>query len=357
MPEDPIERLSAEIEVYAIPQVPGQPPLTDTYLHVRKRQDGAVERATMGLPAYRGAKGDRGAPGAVHQGTRTTAQLEALRSALTIQEVNWAWRNIDTDDMWLWTGETFLIYTKVFGTPGPVGPPPTLHPGELRVDGVPQNGEYGVRVAGANGTYHIGVDLPKPPMGPPGVQGPSGSVIVSQDVKPGQSPQRGDTLLFFPDVNYPQQGRLEWSPTHVEEYVVPPSGFPNVSKASSDVTQLLCAVSIPAKRYPYRFDFDGGVDVNSKVGHQIDVEIRLNDPTSGVVVGIGKGQEGEGWREVGFRAHSNVQLDPASNVGVIAPGSPVTLYVYAVKRTGILFGWDVRNANAQLRVRLMRTAP
>lgn len=356
MPVDPIERLSAEIEVYDIPQVPGQPPMRDTYLHIRKRQDGAVERATMGLPAYEGKQGPRGAPGAVHQGERTTGALEALRNVLTIQEVNWAYRNIDTNDQWVWTGETFIIYHQVFATPGPVGPAPTLQPGELRVDGELQNGDYGVRVTGTNGSYAIGIDLPEPPMGPQGLTGPSGSVIVSQDVKPDQTPQRGDGLFYIPDVNYPQGGRLEWAPTHVEEYVVPPSGFPNVSKSSTDTTHLLCTVSIPAKTYPYRFDFVGGVDTNSKIGHQIDLEIRMTDATNGPIVGIGKGQEGEGWRECAFRAHSAVALDPTSNVGVIAPGTPVVLYARAVKRSGILFGWDVRNANAQLRIRLTRTA-
>lgn len=356
MPDDPIERLSAEIEVYGIPQVPGQPPMTDTYLHIRKRQDGAVERATMGLPAYQGEQGERGAPGAIHQGERTTAQLEALRAVLGKAETNWAYRNTDTNDQYVWTGSTFVIYHQVFATPGPVGPAPVLQPGELTVDGEPQTGDYGVRVTGASGSYSIGIDLPKSPRGEQGLTGPSGSVIVSQDVKPGQTPNRGDALIYIPDATYPQGGRLEWQPVHIPEWVVPPSGFPNVSKASTDTTQLLCTVNIPAQTFPYRFDFAGGVDVNAKVGHLINTEIRLNDATNGAIVGIGKGQEGEGWREVPFRAHSSVAIDPTSNLGVIAPGTPATLFVRAVKVSGILFGWDVRNANAQLRIRLMRTA-
>ncbi len=63
MPEDPIERINVDLEVFAIPQTPGMPPMTNTVMHVRRRQDGAAERAVMGLPAFQGEPGERGAAG------------------------------------------------------------------------------------------------------------------------------------------------------------------------------------------------------------------------------------------------------------------------------------------------------
>ncbi len=53
MPEDPIERINVDLEVFAIPQTPGMPPMTNTVMHVRRRQDGAAERAVMGCRRFR----------------------------------------------------------------------------------------------------------------------------------------------------------------------------------------------------------------------------------------------------------------------------------------------------------------
>lgn len=352
MADDPIERLAVDLEIYGIPQPAGSPPMTDTYLHVRRRQDGAALKAVMGLPAYAGAPGPQGPPGALHQGERTTAQLDALAVTLGPDHTNWAYRNTDTDDQYVWTGETFIIYHDVFSTPGPPGPPPTLSPGDLTINGEELTDlDYGVRVNGSAGTYSIGLDLPELPKGDPGPTGASGPVFTSVDVDQTITKTDGDILVYDS-----ASDKLQWSPGGywIEEYVVPPSGFPTANKSSTDVRAVLVTIVIPAKTFRYRFDFTGGVDINSKSGHQIDLEVRKGDATTGELVGMGKGQDGEGWREVAFRAHSAVAIDPSSTSGVVEPGTEVTLYVSAVKKAGVLLGWGYRNTDAQLRVRLLR---
>lgn len=358
MPSDPIERIVTDLEIYGIPQPAGSPPMTETYMHVRYRPDGNAARAKMGLPAYEGAPGPPGPPGAIHQGEATTAQLNSLGASLGPSDVNKAWRNTDTNDQYVWDGDEFVIYHNVYGTPGPTGPAPNLTAGELTVGGeVIDNADYGVRISGNNPNYIVDLDLPEPPQGEKGDVGPSGSIYTSVDVDQSSTPNDGDVLVHDAD-----EDKLVWSPGGywIEEYVVPPSGFPNFSKSSTDVRNLLCTINIPAKTFPYRFDFTGGVDMNAKTGHQIDLEIRTdvgapsNPAQNGPIVGYGKGQNGEGWREVAFRAHSDVAIDPTSTAGVINPGTPVVLYVSAVKVAGILFGWDGRNDKAQLRVRLLR---
>lgn len=349
---DPIERLGVELEIYGIPQPAGSPPMTDSYLHVRRRQDGAGERAVMGLPAYKGEQGIPGPPGAVHQGERTTAQLDALALLLNADNTNWAYRNTDTDDQYVWTGETFVIYQQVYATPGPVGPPPDLSPGSLTVGGTDYpSGDYGVRVTGSAGQYALGLDLPAPPQGDKGDPGASGSIYESVDVAEDSTRNDGDVLMYSADDEL-----LHWSPGGywIEEYVVPPSGFPNVSKGVTDSRHVMFTVTIPAKTFAYRFDFTGGVDVSSFIGTQIDMEIRCDDATAGPVVGYGKGQDGEGFREVAFRAHSDVAIDPSTRAGIVEPGTEVILYASAVKVSGILTGWRIRNDNAQLRIRLLR---
>ncbi|QDP44144.1 minor tail protein [Gordonia phage JuJu] len=352
MADDPIERIGVELEIFAIPQPAGAPPMTETYMHVRRRQDGAAERAVLGLPAYEGTQGPPGPPGAIHRGELTTDELDAMALVLGEDNTNWAWRNTDTNDQYVWSGATFIVYHGVYGTPGPVGPPPALTPGTLTIDGDPVAGpDFGVRVSGSAGSYAVGIDLPEMPKGDKGDVGPSGSVINSVDVAADSDPTDGDVLTYRE-----ADGKLVWQPGQfiTEEYVVGPGGFPNVTKASTDTRHTLFSVAIPAKPWPYRFDFVGGVDVSSKTGTQIDMELRTDNATSGPLVGYGKGQDGEGYREVAFRAHSDVDLTPASTEGIIPADTAVTLYASAVKTAGNLNSWQIRNTKAQLRIRLMR---
>ena len=351
MANDPIETITVDLEIFGIPQAAGMPPMTDTYLHVRRRQDGSAGKAVLGLPAYEGKEGPRGAPGAIHKGDRTTLQLQGLATTLGVGNTNWAYRNVDTNDQWIWTGDEFVIYVDAFGAEGPAGPPPELNPGVVKYDGVAE-GNASMEITGPpGGPYAVHLDLPAPPEGDQGPQGFAGPIYTSVDVT--GAPSAGQVLRHNATTN-----KLEWWTPRaaVEEYVVPPSGFPTADRSSTVSRLLLCSVTIPAKTYPYRLDFTGGVDVNSKVGHQIDLEIRVGNETTGSIVGYGKGQDGEGWREVAFRAHSDVAIDPGSSEGVIAAGTEITLYVSAVKKSGILFGWGVRNNLAQLRIRLTGVA-
>ncbi len=325
MADDPIERIGVELEIFAIPQPAGAPPMTETYLHVRRRQNGAAERAVMGgLPAYEGAPGPPGPPGAIHRGELTTDELNALALVLGEDNTNWAWRNTDTNDQYVWSGGRRSSSTTVC-TAHPVRW--VRRPRSLRGDADDRRGDpvagpdFGVRVSGSAGSYAVGIDLPEMPKGdPPGPTGPSGSVINSVDVAADSDPPTdGDVLTFRED-----DGKLVWQPGQfvTEEYVVGPGGFPNVTKLSTDTRHTLFSVAIPAKPWPYRFDFAGGVDVSSKSGTQIDMELRTDNATSGPLVGYGKGQDGEGYREVAFRAHSDVDLTPGIDRGRDPPRTP-----------------------------------
>ena len=353
MPNDPIERLAADIEIFAIPQRPGMPPMTDAVMHVRRRQDGAAGQARLGLPAFEGQQGPAGPPGAVHQGDRTTSQLDALRTVLDGRNINWAYRNTQTNDQWVWTGEDFIIYHGVYGTPGPQGPAPTLTAGVLTVAGTPVTSGFGVHVGGSAGAYTVGVDMPAPPPGAPGPPGPSGSVINSVDVDPGSTPSNGDGLVFVEGT-----GKLVWQPstTFVAEYVIPPSGFVTQSVSATTTRIELCSIMLPAMPYGYRLDISGDVDVDCRTSTQIDIEVRLG-VSDGPLVGIGRTGAADGWRPVAIRSHSTVAITPETAAPDMEAGGALTLVVAAVKRAGSTFGWGVRSDRAQLRIRLQRVAP
>lgn len=348
---DRIAKLGVELEIRAIPQADGAPPMTATYMHVRQRQDGSEGTAVMGLPAYKGDPGPAGAPGAIHQGERDSAELDALATVLGPQHTNYAYRNVDTNDQYVWSGETWVIYHEVYATPGPVGPAPTMTPGILTVDGQEQTGPYGVRVAGSDGTYSVGIDLPPAEQGEPGPQGPAGPIFTSVDVDQTSTRADGDTLVFDA-----ASGKLQWSPSlyGIEEFCVPPGEFPQASNISASRYDFFSVV-IPARDYPYRVDITGGVDLNLPFGNHVDVEVRQGHPETGRLVGIARDDASQGWSRKHFMSFSDQAFEPGSAAGgVVLPGSEVTLYVAAVRKQSSFLAWGVRQDFAQLRIRLMR---
>lgn len=355
---DPVERLAVDLEIFAIPQSPDMPPMTETYLHVRRKQDQGTGRAVLGLPAFKGDKGDQGPAGLIHKGDRTTAELDGLAMVLDEAALNWAYRNTDTNAQWVWNGDAFVIYANAYGAKGDTGPAPEMNGGTVTIAGEPIAAPAGVDVDGpVGGPYVVNVNLPELPQGDPGPPGPAGPIYTSVDVDQATAPADGDVL-----VHNDTTGKLEWRSfaggalTPVLEYVIPPANFPTVDKLSSDVRHDLVSVTIPAQPVPYRVHVSGGVDVNSKWGHQIDVEVRVADPVNGTLIGLGRGQDGEGWREVALRSHSEVAIIPGSAAGVLPAGQEVTIYASAVKKAGIVFGWGVRADRANLRLQLVGVA-
>lgn len=351
---DPIERISVDLEVFGIPQTPGAPPMTETYLHVRRRQDGSGGRAVLGLPAYKGDPGDRGPAGSVHKGERTTAELDGLALVLGETDTNNTYRNTDDNSQWVWNGESFIVYADAYGTPGPAGPAPVIEGGSVTVGGELQDAPAGVDVSGAEGgPYVLSVELPPMPKGDKGDEGQAGPIYTSVDVV--GEPLDGETL-----VHDEATGKLVWAPvgagTAVEEYVIPPGSFPEVSKSASDVRELLVNLTIPERPFPYRIEVSGGVDVESSASHRVDVEVRIDDAVTGRLVGYGKGLTSAGWFEVPLRSHSDTAILPGSESGVVEAGRLVTVYASAVKVAGSSQGWSVRPDMANLRIRLVGVA-
>ncbi|WP_458681962.1 hypothetical protein [Prescottella equi] len=355
MPDDPIERLNVDIEIFGIPQTPGMPPMTEAFLHIRRRQDGSAERAVLGLPAYVGETGERGPAGMVHQGTRTRPQLEGLALTLGENELNFTYRCADTDDLWVWTGSTFITYPNAFGTRGERGLAPVMQGGTVTVDGEPIDAPAGVRIDGADGgPYTVAIDLPALPEGPPGPQGLSGPIYDSVDVDQATPP--ADKQILVHDA---ASGKLQWRDALLpnEEYVVQSEAFPTVTKQAADSRHLLTSVSIPAMPYRYRLDFVGGVDVKRFSGQQIDLEVRLDDAVGGPLYGLARGALPDvigGWDRLHLEAFTNFPISPGSYSDAIPVNTPVTVFLSAVKRGGNAGQWLIRNDYAQLRIRLLR---
>lgn len=347
---DPIERFTAEVEVYGMAQLPGQPPQTEAFFTIRQRQDGAAEVA-MGLPAYRG---EQGPPGPRPQ-VFIVPDLAAIPQpgTLTDNDFGKCWRVEGESTVRMWTEKGFQIHPNWIGTqglPGDRGPANVLSPGVIEM--LDKHAMPTIEITGAPPNQVLNLGIPAVP-GPQGDVGPAAAIEGSFDYDDdGTAATAGQVLTKRADGNWGPQSPF----AAIEEYVVPPSSFPNASKSSSDQRHQLVAVPIPAKPYAYRFAVSGSVEVDNRAGHQVDIEVRLDNPTSGTLIGIGKGQASEGWRDVPLRSHSELAYQPGSTVGVIPAGTAVTVYASAVLRSGFLVGWAVRNTYAQLRLQLVRAA-
>lgn len=342
--------VESQLEIYGVAQDPSQPPMTETYLHVRRRQDGSQGTSRLALPAFKGDKGDPG-DGFLFQGDRTSAELAALRDALSSNQVNYAYRNSDNNDLWVWSGARFIVSRDAFGAEGPEGPPPILVNGTVTVDGETLPEPLGTRVAGSDGVYSVGVDLPALPKGDKGDPGPAGGIFTSPDITGG--PEDGQVLVFDEG-----SGKMVWRSGYTAPllYNVPPSAFGDWSSGINSSRHIITAITIPAQPFDYRFEFGGGVEVSSVIGQTIDVQVRADDPDNGPMVGCAFGNmESTGWTHNRFEAFAAEPLTPDSSYGVVPAGTEKVLHVVAVRSAGIGALWRVAgNGRSSLRVMVQR---
>lgn len=351
---DFIERLNTDLDIFGILQDPSQPPMTETFLHVRRKQDGSAGGAVLGLPAFVGPEGPAG-PALVHQGDRSSADLAALREALGPAQKNYAYRNIDNNDMYVWNGQAFIVYADAFGAEGDDGPPPVMQGGSVTVGGELLDAPAQVRVTGADGLYSVGLDLPPLPQGEQGIQGPAGSVFNSVDIA-GAPSADGQILVFDDDAD-----KMVWRDGYLgpKLWSVPSSAFGDWSSGINATRHNITTVTIPAQPYRYRLEFGGGVEVSSILGQTVDVQVLADDPDNGTMVGCAFGDmETTGWAHQRFGAFSADPLTPDSTgirAGIVEAGVAQTLHVVAVKSAGLGVAWRVAgNGRSSLRVYVER---
>jgi hypothetical protein len=354
--EDFIGSLETRLDIYGIRQDPSQPPLEKTYLTVTAGQDGSAGRSRLALPAFKGEKGDPG-PGFIFQGDRTAAELAALREALSADQKNWSYRCSDDNDLWVWSGTRFIISKDAFGAEGPQGPPPILTGGTVTVDGEVLDAPLGTSVTGSEteGIYAVSLALPKLPKGDKGDTGPAGSIFTSPDITGG--PEDGEILVFDED-----SGKMTWQSGYLGRQLVnvPSSAFATFEAGINATKHVITAVSLPAMPYRYRIEVGGSVEVRSLPGQTVDVQVRLNDPNNGALVGNAWGDmESSSWATQRFESFSDAAVTPdnpgGETAGVVEANTEVTVHVVAVRSAGISAAWAVAgNGRSSLRVYLER---
>ncbi|MFC9786421.1 hypothetical protein [Rhodococcus sp. NPDC127528] len=311
--------------------------------------DDAIE---VEIPAYKGAKGDQGDPGAppVYEWeVPTTADLPST-SDLTDNEIGHFWTVVGSSSAWFWNGAALIEKKNYIGEKGDPGVTPTLSIGTV-TGGPAASASF---TPGAADNYHLNLVLPKGDPGEKGEKGdkgPSSGILTAVDFVAAAGAAPGDALVLSPTT-----GKVTSAPVaRGGWYGIPPSSFTaaNVLVGSSTTRVQLAQITIPAQPTDWFPRVSGHIRTRGGKSTRIDVEVRLGDPTSGTLIGYGSGIVTENYFPVTITPELASAMAPNASVARVTkntsgPGS--TIYVVAVKSEGFWDAWLTDTAHAHLDV-------
>ena len=313
---------------------------------VRATQHALIEvtpdAAYLELPRGRkGEKGEKGDPGPRPMWRAVVTSRSELPRNLKDVDAGAAYADTGSRSLWIWSGEDWFEVPGFIGMPGEPGKIPQIQVGKV----VP-GGDARVSVNQTATTEDVVVldfQLPQGPRGPQGEQGAEGNasnVSASPDVDVSQPPQPGEALTW---------NGHKWAPRSVLSPVGPwalgPSDFTPVNQrliGSGDVSEKLVAtLTIPGQPFDWRPMITGGmVKIETAIGVQYDVEVRVGNAQRGDIVGYGVGypMQRKEFPTV-IRPFFPQSVSPGSSYGVVKANTATTIYVVLKKVKGTIGAW------------------
>jgi hypothetical protein len=253
------------------------------------------------------------------------------------------------NQVYVWDGNSYQM--KAMGTQGPPGPVPNITPTVELLDPDDDDLETTVEVTGtaANPGWHMKLKAPKGP------QGDNATIRDASDYSETDSgsPQVGDTITWDGTQYSPQQvGSVT-----TRFYSVPEANFTNFSGLTT--RQQIASFIIP----PQEFDWVPYVTGHMRaVGIEADAdplilgcEVRLGNPTSGVLVARGFGNSST-WTTIvphfSQPGAPNDAVTPDNGVAVVpagATGEATTLYLL-LRNDGLAGVYSFNRKDAQMSV-------
>ena len=323
---DPIQVIHPTVYIYAVDD-DGEVPIRQLSC-VLTPSEGAMEIA-RGLPGPPGEKGEAARPYIDMGDIANQAALDALN--LTESDIGRAWRNVATNAMHVWTGSGWVVHVNAFGTQGPQGPSGGLD--YITVEMVSESTPPSAQLSGPPGNQSMTLRIPETP-GPPGSVGPAAAISAATDYDNTTAAVTGDALVKLSNGKWgPRSSNKALGP-----YSLGPDQFTDVSSTFDD-RRLIATLPLPVLNYATTVDISGVVRVDNQVlGANVGVEVRLGNPDTGVILGKGISQSGNGtkaltltnWYQTGHApTDTNIQI-PANHTG-----SAGTLYVSAFRVSGL----------------------
>lgn len=271
------------------------------------------------------------------------ATAQAL--GLTTADARKAWRVVDENAVYLWTGMDWIRFTNAFKTPGAQGPANALT-GEAVAAATGADAD--AEILGAAPGQTLRMTIPRGEPGDQGDPGEAGAISEAADVATIANPAAGGVLTWrTADAMF----HAEPAPRLMGPWAIAGSQFTGGSNiATSPMT--IATMTIPAQPIRWRpIVLAGSVAMYINQGSvndtRADIEIRLG-AIDGDLIGYGLG--------IGTKVQYQVPLHPRweypvspgiDGFGVVEPNQTTTLYVLVRRMFGSR-NYTIVNAGAQL---------
>ena len=303
----------------------------DALIEVREGPNGAV--GPQGGPAW---------PWAWAGDVADFATLEAL--PLTTADARKAWRVVDENSIYVWTGVDWVRFLNAFLVPGRQGPANQL-------TGAAVTGTVGssaaAAITGVAPNQQLQITFPRGATGDQGDPGTAGAIADAADVADLTDARDGSILSWDSTADL-------WRPAPHPKLVGPWSIAGSQFAAASNVSAVertVATMTIPAQPVAYRpIVMSGQINMKVHVSALDDtrfiVDIRLGSAT-GTVIGFGYPLSAPNNTNVLLSPRWEQVITPASTHATVAANQTATIYV-VIKRLSGSRTYTVVNQGAQL---------
>lgn len=317
--------------------------------------------AVIALDALKGERGEKGdpadivkmqyTPGITQASHLPTASLaNGFTRPLTTADVGFTWWI--GNQVYVWTGTNYVV--KSMGSPGLTGATPTITFTAERV--APGTGTT-IQQSGTSLNPHVHM-IVDPPAGP---QGPASAILLAADYDNTLPPEDGQTLTWYAVPAEPYGGHWgasDFASKHPRIYSVPEQAFTNFSGMAQRHTIL--SYTLEAQDYDYIPEVSGhiqayGIELDADP-LTIGVEVRLNDPITGQLIGRGFGNSSN-WTTItphySEPGNPTAAVAPGNGLAVVEAGQTATISVN-LYNDGLLGAYIYNKAGSQL---IIKTNP
>jgi len=299
--------------------------------------------ASVELPrGEKGEKGDPGAPGPQVFWTGLITDPSELPGDLKATDRGCIWVDTNSRSGYVWDGSDYFELPDLVGLRGEPGETATI-----QVGSVVTGEEASVTVDTAASTDSVTVlDFVLPP-GPRGIQGEKGDtgdqgpLSSADDVDVVTTPPTtGDALTWDGSVWVPRQATAPVGPFALSANDFSVANV-NLIQAASRPSQIIATMTVPALPFDWRPLVIGGrVEMETPLGYQVDVEVRVGNAQQGDIVGYGRGHEFQRWHDATIiQPEYSQAVTPGSSYGVVKANTATSIYVVLVKAGGTIGSW------------------
>ncbi len=295
-----------------------------------------------------GGPGPQGAPAWPWLWQGDVATAAALRAegggwALSTGDARKAWRVVDQNAIYFWTGMDMIAFAAAFQTPGPQGAPAA--PTGAAVAGAVGSSAAAV-LTGTAPSQTLEVTMPRGATGPTGNPGKAGKISDAADVGDLATARQGSVLAWSASNN-------QWRPIPAPRLGGPWAASSGQFTGGSNIsatTKTIATMTIPAQPIAWRpIVLAGNITVQVHVvafnDTHVEIEIRLGSP-EGEIIGSGYAPGVANRAEVQLYPRWQHAVTPDAALGVVGPSETAVVYVIA-RRIGAR-NYSIVTTGAQL---------